>query len=95
MNDKIQEYDFILEQEVLKVLIANKMAQLSRYMNKVGVSIDDNQNPITIFFLQLGRLENTITLEEFDDVKKLDEVKGYVKYAGEYINRLCEIEGIK
>lgn len=94
-DKQIQNYNYVLQQEVLKELIASRMADVERYMDKIGVSIDDRKDPITILFLQMGRLENTIASYAFDDDEKLTEVRGFMKYIGEYIKCLCEANDVK
>lgn len=80
-------YEVALQKEILREVGANVLASFYHYFQDTHISINDEQNPIVIFYKDLVEIHNGIygAHNTLDDLKK---VEGQFQLANDYILKL-------
>ena len=87
-------YELTLRQEVLNEQAANIACDVMAYMISTGVDSSDEGDPLSALLRQLFEVKRAITGPECDNVEKLIEIGGYLRFVEDYLVRLRESQKV-
>lgn len=87
-------YELTLRQEVLNEQAANIACEIMTYMISCGIDSNDEAHPVSALLRQLFDAKRAITGPECDNMEKLAEISGYLRFVEDYFARFSAAQKV-
>lgn len=92
MKDSFEEYEIMLEKELLVELGAEAMGYFSRYFKKKNINYKDEKQPLVILSNKIFMIKHDLYGSKYNTIEELNQAKGFFKGMIDYVKKLEEIE---
>ena len=91
------DYEVIQKIEVLNEVGAGVLADFSRQLETMNISIEERENPIIILYWQIVRLKNNFI--KMNTIEELKDAQAQLNFVSQYIKKLRDcnkgVEGME